>query len=395
MLMRIIPLAATALAISFSAAAPLHASGDSINFGLSYIGHQIVPNKTRFNGTTVGGLSSLDYNPATGRYLTISDDRSKTGPARFYELSLDLSQFQSSAVPGMAGVIFHTVTTIQQVDGGAFEKHSVDPEGMRFDSARNKIYWCDEGQRSVSGFRSPAVREMNSDGSHSREFSVPSYYAPRGSNIGILPGDNGIYNNLAFESLAISVDGATLYTATENGLVQDSPPATILTGSRSRILSFDIASGKSGAEYIYYIEPVAFVTATLGGFATNGLSDFIVIGDRQFITVERSFALDAVIPGGASTGFTIRLYYADARDATDVSGMESLARQSIRPVRKTLLVDLSQVKNKDGSALALGNIEGITLGPRFNGKNTIVLVADDNFNKHQLTQFIALEINSD
>ncbi|MFV3037564.1 esterase-like activity of phytase family protein, partial [Klebsiella pneumoniae] len=87
-------------------------------------------------------------NPATGRYLTISDDRSKTGPARFYELSLDLSQFQSSAAPGMAGVTFHTVTTIQRVDGGAFEKYSVDPEGMRFDSARNKIYWCDEGRRS-------------------------------------------------------------------------------------------------------------------------------------------------------------------------------------------------------------------------------------------------------
>lgn len=393
--MRIILLGATALAISFSAAVPLHASGDSVNFGLRYIGQQIVPNKTSFNGTTVGGLSSLDYNPATGRYLTISDDRSKTGPARFYELSLDLSQFQSSATPGMAGVTFHTVTTIRRVDGGAFEKYSVDPEGMRFDSARNKIYWCDEGQRSVFGFRNPAVREMNSDGSHSREFSLPSYYAPRGSNIGILPGDKGIYNNLGFESLAISVDGTTLHTATENGLVQDSPPATLLTGSRSRILSFDIASGKSGAEYIYYIEPVAFVIAALGGFATNGLTDFIAIGDRQFVTIERSFALDAAIPGGASTGFTVRLYYADARSATDVSGIGSLARKSIQPVRKTLLMDLSDIKNADGSALALGNIEGITLGPRFNGKNTIVLVADNNFNNRQLTQFIALEISSD
>src|SRR5688500_20171985 len=114
--MRIIPLAATALAISFSAAVPLHASGDSINFGLNYIGQQLVPNKTRFNGTTVGGLSSLDYDPARGRYLAVSDDRSKFNPARFYELSLDLAHFTRLATPGMEGVTFHSVTTIQQHD---------------------------------------------------------------------------------------------------------------------------------------------------------------------------------------------------------------------------------------------------------------------------------------
>ncbi|HEU4855644.1 MAG TPA: esterase-like activity of phytase family protein, partial [Nitrosospira sp.] len=301
-----------ALAISLGIIVSVHAAGGSVGFGLSYIGQQIVPSKTKFNGTTIGGLSSLDYNPATGRYLVISDDRSKTSPARFYELSLDLSQFQPSAAPGMKGVTFHAVTTIQRPDGGAFKRNSIDPEGIRFDSIRNKIYWCDEGQRSISDFRNPAVREMNPDGSHSREFSIPPHYYPRGSNMGIFPGDKGIYNNLGFESLAISIDGGTLYTATENGLAQESPPATILTGSRARILSFDIASGKSGAEYIYQVEPVAFITASLGGFATNGLTGFIAIGDRQFITIERAFSLDAVAPGGASTGFNVQLYYADA-----------------------------------------------------------------------------------
>jgi hypothetical protein len=239
------------------------------------------------------------------------------------------------------------------------------------------------------------VREMNIDGSHSREFGTPTRYHPRGSNIGIFPGDWGIYNNLGFESLAISVDGAILYAGTENGLVQDSPPATILTGSRSRILSFDIESGKSGAEYIYQIEPVSFVAASLGGFANNGLTDLVAIGDRQFVTIERAFTLDSLLPGGTSTGFTVRLYYADARNATDVSEIESIAGRSVRPVTKKLLLDLSDVKNADGSKLTVGNIEGITLGPRLNGKQTIVLIADNNFKKNQLTQFIALEINQD
>lgn len=382
-----------AVVLAASCAAPVQANGYAADFSLVYIGQQIVPNKTSFLGTTVGGLSSLDYNPLTNRYLAVSDDRSKTSPARFYELSLDLARFQRSPTPGMAGVTFHAVTTIRRPGGDAFTRNSVDPEGLRFDIMRNKIYWSNEGHRGIFDFQNPTVREMNPDGSHSRDFEVPARYYPSGSNMGLFPGDKGIYNNLAFESLAISVDGDTLYTATENGLIQDSPPSNIFTGSRARILAFDIASGKPGAEYIYDVGPIVFAPASFIGFATNGLTDFIAIGDRQFITIERSFTRGAAMPGNASTGYTVRLYYADARNATDISGMESIAGRSIQSVKKILLLDLSDLKNTDGSTLAVGNIEGITLGPSFNDKRTLVLVADNNFTRNQLTQFIALEIN--
>ena len=386
----------TVVLLIFSLTASFRIYAQSVRAGdffLNYIGQQIVPNKMHFNGTTIGGLSSLDYNSSTGRYLAISDDRSKTNPARFYELSLDLCQFRRFAAPGMGGVTFHAVTTIQQAGGGAFESKSVDPEGLRFDAARNKIYWSNEGQRTIFGFQNPTVQEMNPDGSHSRNFEIPRHYYPSGSNIGILPGDKGIYNNLGFESLAISVDGKTLYTATENGLIQDSPPANIFTGSRARILSFDIATGKPDAEYIYEVGSVVIAPAFLIGFATNGLTDFVAIGDRQFITIERSFTLDAAAPLSPETGYTVRLYYADARGATDVSGMPSIAGRSIEPVSKVLLLDLSELRNIDGSALAMGNIEGVTLGPFFNGKRTIILVADNNFSRSHLTQFVAFEIS--
>jgi hypothetical protein len=380
---------ATALAVTVAGLpAPAFASEHIV---FNYIGQQIVPNKMRFNGTLIGGLSSLDYNAATDRYLAISDDRSK---ARFYELSLDLSLFQRSATPGMEGVKFHSVILIQGPDGSSLEKKGLDPEALRFDRNRNRIYWSSEGRRGIFGFANPAVREMNPDGSYTRDFPVPPGYLPQGSNMGIFPGDKGVYNNLSFESLAISVDGRTLYTASENGLVQDSPPANLFTGSRARILSFDIASGEPAEEYIYPVGPVVFAPSSLWGFATNGLTDFIAIGDRQFITIERSFTLGALTSGNIATGFTVRLFYADARNATDVSGMDSIAGKSIQPVIKTLLLDLSELKNTDGSALAAGNIEGIALGPLFNGKRTVILVADNNFTTAQLTQFIALEISS-
>ena len=376
-----------ALAVSLVAC-----SAHAADFTLNYLGQQIVPTGTQFSGTTVGGLSSLDYDAANQRYFAISDDRSSINPARFYALSLDLAQFARSAAPGMAGVSFSNVTTIQQPGGGAFAANTVDPEGLRYDAARGKLYWSNEGQRSSGGFQNPTVREMNLDGSHARAFAVPGYYNPVGSSSGLAPGDSGIYNNLAFESLALSQDGKTLYTATENGLAQDSLPASILGGSRSRVLSFDVTSGASGAEYAYDVGPVAIPPSSPTGFATNGLTDLVAIGDRQFIAIERSFAVGAVTPGTPVTGNTIRLYLADARAATDISGITDLTGQALIPIAKTLLLDLSDLRHDDGTPLALDNIEGITLGPIVDGKQTLILVSDNNFSGTQFTQFVALQL---
>jgi len=232
------------LTLLAAALAALSSGAQAADFTLNYLGQQIVPTSTVYSGTTVGGLSGIDYDAANQRYFAISDDRSSINPARFYTLNLDLSKFTRSATPGMDGVSFNSVTTIQQSGGGAFAANTVDPEGLRFNAASGKLFWSNEGQRSSGGFQNPTVREMNLDGTHVRDFTVPAYFNPVGSNNGIVAGDAGIYNNLAFESLTVSTNGSLLYTATENGLSQDSLPATIFNGSRARILSFNIACGR-------------------------------------------------------------------------------------------------------------------------------------------------------
>lgn len=379
----------TVLAMALSCAAfGTHAA----DFSLSYLGQQIVPSGTQYAGTTVGGLSGIDFDVTNQRFIAISDDRSALNPARYYSLTLDLTKFTRSATPGMAGVSFTGVTTIQQPGGGSFGLNTVDPEGLRLNPTTGTLYWSNEGQRAGAGFQSPTVREMNIDGTHVREFTVPGRYNPVGTTSGLTAGDKGIYNNLAFESLTISTDGKTLYTATENGLTQDSLPATVVSGSRARILSFSIATGLPGAEYAYDVAPVAIPPSPLNAFATNGLTDLLAVGDRQFIGIERSFASGAVTPGTPVTSNTIRLYHIDARAATDVSGMESLAGQSIVPATKSLLLDLSTLKHEDGTALALDNIEGLTFGPEVNGRKTLILVSDNNFSATQFTQFVALEV---
>lgn len=363
---------------------------------LAYIGQQIVPSGTVFGATVVGGLSGIDRIGPGARFLAISDDRSSSpaNPARFYELSLDLAQFVRSAQPGMAGVSFHTVTTILTPEGQPFGNNQVDPESMRVDPRSGHLYWANEGQRNAAGLQNPTVREMKPDGTHVRSFAVPARYRPAGLGAS----DPGVRNNLAFESLALSPDGRTLYTATENALVQDGPPATLAGGSSARILAFDVASGEAGKEWIYPVDPVVMPPAQEGGFATNGLVELLALGEEQFIAVERSFAAGAATPGvgpnGRPTGNSVRLYLVDARGATDVSAMDSIIGREVQPVRKTLLLDLSTLRHDDGTPLATDNIEGLSWGPLWQGKPTLILVSDNNFSDTQFTQFIALAVDA-
>jgi hypothetical protein len=357
-----------------------------------------VPTGASFRGLPVGGLSSIDYVPASGRYLAICDDRSDRGPARFYELSLDLSKFRRSPTPGDAGVNWVNMTTLLDTDGQPFGRNQVDPESLRLDTRRNLIYWANEGQRVSNAMQNPTLRRMHPDGKPAGEFAVPAYYHPSGSASGLAAGDRGVYNNLGFESIAITPDGKTLWTMSENGLAQDSLPTAVGRGSRARMLSFDLDSGKPGAEYVYEVGAVPFPPARQGDFSTNGVPDMLALSATEFIVIERAFAVGAATPGVAvhtrqPTGNTIKLYRIDTRGATDVSGWASFKGRNVVPVKRTMLLDLSSLTNDDGSVLALDNIEGITLGPVVDGKRTLILVSDNNFNPAQFTQFIALLID--
>lgn len=339
---------------------------------LRYLGQQIVPAGFTYSGTTVGGLSGIDYDAARDLYYAISDDRSPD--ARFYTLRLDLNEFNRRAEPGFAGVAFTGVTTLLDRGNARFASNSVDPEAIRLAPAGETLVWTSEGDaaRGLPAF----VREMNADGTFVRELDTPAEFLPA-------PG-RGIRSNLAFESLAFSPDRKRLYTATENALAQDGPAAGLETASPARILVLDPATGRALAEYVYVVDPVPVRPAVAGAFADNGLAELLAVSANELIAVERSFV--------SGVGNTIKLYCIEPEGATDVSGIDPLPT-AYSPVRKTLMLDLAGLTNDDGSRLRLDNIEAITFGPtQANGHRTLILVSDNNFNRSQLTQFLAFDI---
>lgn len=335
--------------------------------GLEFIGEAILPTGYQYDGTEVGGLSGIDYDAENNHFVAICDDRAQLGPARFYELSLDLSDGYLND----GDIAFINVTEILDEDGSSFAPAAVDPESIRLAPFPGLLYWTSEGDANAG--LPPFVRVMNRRGEPLDEFELPAKY---------LPGDNvGIRNNLAFESLTISYGGDYLYTATENALFQDGPQASLETGSAARVLMLDRHSGEARREYIYHTDPVADAPIPEGAFSTNGLVEMLAVSPKLFITVERSFSV--------GVGNAIKMYLTSTLGATDVSRLDSIdERRRVRPMKKKLLLDLSEL------GLTLDNIEGISFGPTLpTGEKTLVLVSDNNFNTDgQFTQFLAFKL---
>jgi hypothetical protein len=152
----------------------------------------------------------------------------------------------------------------------------------------------------------------------------------------------------------------------------DGETPTDSVGALTRITRFDVESRFATAQYAYPLDP-----ATAGPGADNGLSDLLALDDENFLTIERGFG----------THTAARIYHVSVGDAEDVLARPSLIGAPVRTMQKTLLVDLTS------TVQPLDNVEGITFGPTLlDGRQSLVLVSDDNFSQNQITQFLAFAI---
>lgn len=333
---------------------------------LEFIGEETFPSGYQFQGIEVGGLSGIDYDKESQRFVAISDDRAKIGPARFYELDVNLDD----GYLDKGDIEFTTMTEILDEDGSRFGPGSIDPESIRIAPFPGLLYWTSEGD-ARNGIK-PFVRVMTRDGHFLDEFDIPEKYTPTATT--------GIRNNLAFESLTFSSSTSLVFTATENALLPDGPAASTDSGSPVRVLALYRHFGTPAHEFIYQTDPVVDTPIPADGFSTNGLVELLTVAPYSMIAVERSFSV--------GVGNRIKIYQTDWNEATDVIDLASVKDTQITPMTKKLLLDLNDL------GITLDNIEGISFGPRLStGERTLILVSDNNFNATgQFTQFLAFKI---
>lgn len=358
-------LAFTACAVAvLSGGGPVTASNGAKPPSLEFRGEMIIPTGTVFEGTVVGGLSSITHDPALGVFYSLSDDQGQLQPARFYTLRIDVGDgFLDEGDVEVVGV-----TTLLAPDGQPYPVASLDPEG--FTLAKNgEFIVTSEGfaTRAIA----PWVRRYARDGTYLGDLPVPSAYTP-------VPGVSGVRQNLAFEAAAVSPDGRHLFVGMEGALVQDGPAATIANGSPSRILRYQLQTRRLDAQYVYVNDPVAEPPVPPTQFSVNGLVELLPFNTQFMLSMERSFSVGA--PG---TGNTVKLYAVAFPRADNVNGLESIGGLNVRPVEKTLLLDLGTL------GIPLDNLEGMVIGPTLpDGSRSLILVSDDNFAPAQFTQFL-------
>ncbi|MBD2104712.1 phytase [Leptolyngbya sp. FACHB-261] len=347
---------------------------------VSFLGELTFPTGLQFNGTQVGGLSGITYDPSRNLYYSIADDRSEFNPARFYTLSINLSDGRLDS----GDVTFEDVTTLRDASGNPFAPLSLDPEGIAL-TEQGTVFVSSEGEvrPDLGRVTNPFVNEFSLTGQQLSALPIPDRFLAS-------PDNSGIRNNLAFESLTISPDGRYLYTATENALKQDGPAADPTQGSPSRILKYDLVTRQEVGEFVYLTEPVAAVPNPPEGFSTNGLVDLLAIDNSgTLLALERSFS--------TGVGNTVKLFEIRTQGALDVSGQNDLFDEATGapfeidpPVAKRELLDFASL------GLTPDNLEGITLGPKLpDGRQSLIVVADNNFSPAQATQFITLALDVD
>ncbi|WP_343667253.1 esterase-like activity of phytase family protein [Chitinophaga sp.] len=340
---------------------------------LNLLHKHVVPYNTPFNGTTIGGLSGIDYDSARNVYYLICDDRSEHEAARYYTAQVPVNGDK---------VIFTTVNTLPMRDGHSFpatKDLAPDPEAMRYNPHTAHLIWSSEGERIVNAkdtiLKDPAIYEISPDGHFIDTFPIPVQMHMQATN-------NGPRKNGTFEGLGFTPDGKYMFVSVEEPRYEDGPRAGLKdTTAWIRIIKYNLQTRQPIAQFAYKLAPIAAAPVPADAFSINGIPDILVVSENQLLIMERSF----------STGVkncTIRLYKADLSHATDVSSIQSLQTDThFTPVVKKPLFNFESLHTY------VDNVEGMTFGPRLpNGHRSLICVADNNFSDKEETQFYIFEI---
>ncbi len=345
---------------------------------LKFLGEYDVPHNLKFKGTTIGGLSGIDYDTEHNLYYSISDDKSDLNPARFYTLKISISP------KGIDTVVFVDVKSLLQANGSVYPNrkenpfHTPDPEAIRYNPTTQNLVWTSEGERDMSIFRdvieNPAITTITREGKYIDTFPLPEQVVMHKEEIG--PRKNSVFEGLTFAN-----NYKDAYINVEEPLYQDGPQAdTQDVNPMIRILKFDATTKKNTAQYAYKLDPVAHGTLPLA-FKINGVSDILWAGKDKLLVMERSFSTGRI-------ACTVKIFEADLSKGTDIKDNLSLINnKNFVPVPKRLII------NMDNLGRFVDNVEGMTFGPTLpNGHKTLITMVDNNFMMLEKTQVFLFEI---
>ncbi|CAA9512988.1 MAG: hypothetical protein AVDCRST_MAG12-3329, partial [uncultured Rubrobacteraceae bacterium] len=177
-------------------AAPPGTEAPECATGVDFLGFSDALNKRTYEGTSVGGLSALAYQGRRDTYYSLVDNGpTAASEARFYTLRIPVKE--SLGTPEILDV-----TTLKDASGQPFTASNFDGEGLAITR---------KGDLLASSETEPSIRRFDLDGDLIEELPVPQKFR-------VAPAGEG-QRNQTFESLSLSPNGRSLFTANEGFLL--------------------------------------------------------------------------------------------------------------------------------------------------------------------------------
>lgn len=317
------------------------------------LGYSDALDKLTYDGTELGGLSSLAYDPRARAWVSAVDNHA-TDPARIWS-------FRDLAHPTVTG----DPLVLKRPDGTAYNGQNSDNEGLAV---------LPDGDYLVSSETEPSIRIYGRDGVQKQELPIPARFAVTGTT----PAGQAT-NNATLEGLTITPDGRTVIAAMEGALSGDVSASGDATLHRFLVYTQDRHGDWTLEKQIAY--------RTDAGMRVPEVTAY---GDDAFLVEEASFS--------ATAGNAINLFAVTGlHRARDVSGIDNLSTAPARTVvNKQLVSDLvacptlgAPAKETQANPL-LDNFEGMAVTGRAFGLTGVSLISDDNFSATQTTRVLNL-----
>ena len=284
------------------------------------------------------GCGGIAYSGEGGLFYVLQDHDDNDGYAKIYPLTL--------------GINAATGAIESQVLGAAVTPAGCrNSEGLARDPLSGALWISDE-------WEPPSISEFGLDGTATgRTAPVPSVQREK------------VRSNLSLESLTISPDGLTMWTANEQALTCDgeSSSGNTTVSTVVRLTRYTRTTAQDGwqaaGEWAYACDPCAGTTS-----AQSGLSGLCALPDGSLLALEREVS--------TATWGRCRIYRITTgalAAATEVSGVSALANAQFTAVEKG--TSLVEIKGTDKDNMIV--YEGIALGPQLSdGSYGVYLVSD-------------------
>ncbi len=284
------------------------------------------------------GCGGITYSGEGGLFYVLQDHDDNDGYAKIYPLTL--------------GVNAATGAIESQVLGAAVTPAGCrNSEGLARDPLSGALWISDE-------WEPPSISEFSLDGTATgRTAPVPSVQREK------------VRSNLSLESLTISPDGLTMWTANEQALTCDgeSSSGNTTVSTLVRLTRYTRTTAQDGwraaGEWAYACDPCAGTTS-----AQSGLSGLCALPDGSLLALEREVS--------TATWGRCRIYRITTgalAAATEVSGVSALTNAQFSAVEKG--TSLVEIKGTDKDNMIV--YEGIALGPQLSdGSYGVYLVSD-------------------